>query len=167
MRRGFVSLCALLAVLAGCATGVAFEPMTQARLEGFVRDAASASQGEGGVVEFQVEGVHLACVSDPSNDRMRIVSPIARIDDLEPEHFANAMVANFHSALDARYAISGDILYSAFIHPLSSLHDDELASALRQVVGLVQTFGTTYSSGELVFRGGSGGAEEAPAPESY
>ncbi len=31
------------------------------------------------------------------------------------------MIANFHTALDARYAISDGVIYAAFIHPLSSL----------------------------------------------
>ena len=61
------------------------------------------------------------------------------------------LIANYHSSLDARYAVSQGIVYSAFLHPLSTLADDQLASALRQVAALATTFGSTYSSGELMF----------------
>ncbi|MBW2687239.1 MAG: hypothetical protein JRE19_15185 [Deltaproteobacteria bacterium] len=63
--------------------------------------------------------------------------------------------ANFHSALDARYAISGEWLYSIYLHPLESLSDGELRSAVSQVVMLVKTYGTTYSSAGIVFGGGA------------
>ena len=61
------------------------------------------------------------------------------------------MEANFHSALDARYAISDGILWAAFIHPLQELTKDQVISAISQVYSTVQTFGTYYSSGELSF----------------
>jgi len=61
------------------------------------------------------------------------------------------MNSNFHLALDARYAVSDDVLYAAFIHPLSSLCKEDFESALKQVYNLVATFGKTYSSGQLEF----------------
>jgi hypothetical protein len=61
------------------------------------------------------------------------------------------MESNFHKALDARYAESNDILYSAFIHPLSALSETELIKALDQVATLALTFGTSYTSGELTY----------------
>ena len=63
------------------------------------------------------------------------------------------MAANFHTALDGRYATSEGVLYAAFIHPLSPLTEEELASALRQVAALARNFGTTYSSDALLYGG--------------
>ena len=103
------------------------------------------------VWEFLYHSVPLAIVTDERADRMRIVSPVARIVDLTPAHLDAILHANFHSALDARYAASGDVLYSVFIHPLSTLHPDDLESAIRQTATLVRTFGSSYSSGDLVF----------------
>ena len=68
--------------------------------------------------------------------------------------------ANFHSALDGRYAISNGMVYAAYIHPLSPLRPEEVRSALRQVAELGKTFGTTYSSGELLF-----GVSSQPGPQ--
>ncbi len=64
------------------------------------------------------------------------------------------MQANFDSALDARYAIAKQTLWSVYLHPLSSLRDDEFLTGLGETVNLVSTFGTTYSSGLLNFGGG-------------
>ena len=46
------------------------------------------------------------------------------------------------------------MLYAAFIHPLGPLTEAELVSAVRQVSSLASSFGTGYTSGELVFGGG-------------
>lgn len=61
------------------------------------------------------------------------------------------MEANFHSALDARYAVSDGVLYSAFIHPLASLTERDLISGIGQTRQLALTFGRKYSSGALHF----------------
>lgn len=61
------------------------------------------------------------------------------------------MEANFHTALDVKYAISDDILWSVFIHPLKELNKDEVLSAINQVYEASVTYGTTYSSTGLTF----------------
>ena len=64
------------------------------------------------------------------------------------------MQANFDSALDARYAVAKGVLWSAYLHPLSTLKADDFVSGLAQVVNLAATYGSTYSSGALTFGGG-------------
>jgi hypothetical protein len=64
-------------------------------------------------------------------------------------------VANFHSALDVRYALSDEIIWSVYTHPLESLSPDQLKDAISQVYMAAVTFGTTYSSSDLVFPGNS------------
>ncbi len=54
---------------------------------------------------------------------------------------------------------------AAYIHPLSPLRPEEVYSALRQVAELVKTFGTTYSSGELVFRAPSQPGHQPPSKD--
>ena len=96
-------------------------------------------------------GVDMVCVIDTNFDRMRIIAPITPSAGLDPTVLDALLEANFHSALDARYATSNGYVYSAFIHPLSPLTEKELISALRQVATLALTFGTEYTSGELSF----------------
>lgn len=129
--------------------------MTQDRLQGLITEISNDAEVAGPVVQFTFNGVPIICISDTNADRMRLISPIANLDQLEDEHVYSAMAANFHTALDARYAISDGMMFSLFIHPMSPLSDDELRSAISQVAETHMTFGTSYSSGELVFPGGS------------
>ena len=127
--------------------------MTQDRLHQIISTNAENVKIEGNVVEFYYDNVDLYCISDTAADRMRIISPIADVSELESEEIVIALAANFHSVLDPRYAIGDQVLYAAFVHPLSPLTEKQLISAIRQVATANRTFGTTYTSGELVFPG--------------
>lgn len=125
--------------------------MTQAALEQLVREIAADATGDPGVLRFTIDGISMICLSDPRHDRMRIVAAVLDEAQLTEAQRRRVLEANFHSALDARYATSGGVLYAAYIHPLSSLTDDEVRAAVQQVGSLVRTFGNTYSSGHLHF----------------
>lgn len=140
-----------------------FSPMNQQKMESIIRAASEKFAGGGSMMEFQFNGVTMACISDTRHDRMRIISPVANEKDLHEKQYKILMESNFHLALDSRYALSNGVLYAAFIHPLSSLHPAELESALRQVSQLVKTFGTSYSSGELSFGGNRQQRKSRPA----
>ena len=120
-------------------------------LEEVLRDAAEQIEGEDGAWELVIDGVRMACLTDLDFDRMRVIAPIVEDDEITDAQRREMLEANFHTALDARYATSEGVLYAAFIHPLSPLTEDELRSALEQIVNLVDSFGTTYSGGTLVF----------------
>jgi len=92
-------------------------------------------------------------VYDENANRMRIISPIVETKDLEEEQLLNALVANFHSALDVKYALSDEIMWSVFIHPLRELSTNQVLDAIDQVHAASATFGNTYSSTGLVFPG--------------
>jgi hypothetical protein len=134
--------------------------MDQDRLERIFADQVDAIAGPSGALQTKVDGIPVYCISDPVHDRMRIVAPIARVTGLDPRLHEVLLRANFHSALDARYAISEDVVFAAFLHPISSLSPELLVSALEQVVTLVKNFGTTYSSSELVFPRPDSGASD-------
>lgn len=125
--------------------------MTLTQLETILN--AEGANVQGGDAQWQVTVADrtLLVVADVSSDRMRIFTPVIPAADLSPAQIQSILLANFHTALDARYALSEDALVAAFIHPLSSLADDDLRSALSQVATLANNFGTTYSSGALDF----------------
>ncbi len=102
---------------------------------------------EGNVVEFSWQEMDLILVYDTHDDRMRIMTPIAALEDLEAGQMDMAMDANFHDLYDARYAVSDDIVWSLFVHPLSSLTDELLLSAIKQVAMAKLSFGSDYQSG--------------------
>ena len=103
---------------------------------------------------FKVEELPVIIVTDEKNNRMRILVGIRSAKDMTSEEIMRVMQANFDSALDARYAIAKDILWSAFIHPLRTLHTRQFIAAIGQTVNLALTYGTTYTSGLLTYGGG-------------
>mgnify|MGYP000598337448 CR=1 FL=1 len=125
--------------------------MTQEKMEVFVMQHAQIINEEIGYLLFRFQGVKMALISDEEHNRMRIIAPITQYSNLAPKIKDSLMQSNFHLALDARYAVSEDTLYAAFIHPLSTLAQEDLESALNQVYNLTSSFGKTYSSGQLDF----------------
>ena len=108
---------------------------------------------------FTIDHTVVTLVFDINADRMRLFSQIAPSDGLSGPQLRRLMQANFDTALDARYAVAQGQLWSTFIHPLTSLTQDDFVSALAQTVTLVKTYGTTYSSGAMSFGGGDSNAE--------
>ena len=93
-------------------------------------------------------------ITDEKSDRMRIIVPIDKTANMTPEMLQRLLQANFDSALDSRYAIAQGVVWGTFIHPLSALTDRQFISGVGQTVNLSRSFGTTFSSGALVFGGG-------------
>lgn len=125
--------------------------MTQQRLHQLLGEQVKNVEVNGNRVSFDYNQSEMLCISDENANRMRIISPIALVSDVPVDALLIAMAANFHSALDARYAIGDGTVYAAYIHPLSSLTEEQLISAIQQVANAKANFGTSYSSGELVF----------------
>jgi glycerol-3-phosphate O-acyltransferase len=127
--------------------------MNQETLEKIIKSMALSSIGENGVVEFSYSNVKMYLISDVKHDRMRIISPVAEYKKLTRQHLDAVLESNFHKSLDARYAVSDGVLYSAFIHPLSELSENQIKSAVQQVANLASTFGKEYASGFLTYGG--------------
>lgn len=127
--------------------------MNQIQLETFVKDMADSAEGEQGFVEFKYQSLSLYLISDTVHDRMRIISPVTTYDALSQEQLHTLLESNYHRSLDARYAVSDGILYSAYIHPLSILTEEQVESAVIQVTNLAASFGTEYASGVLTYGG--------------
>jgi hypothetical protein len=138
--------------------------MNPEKLHSIISDYSSNVTINNNVISFDYEEVTIYCIWDANADRMRMISPIAKTADLSSELLELALKANYHTVLDARYAIGDDVLYSAFIHPLSPITKNEIESAIRQVSTSALTFGTSFTSGELVFPGNK--AEQAKKGKS-
>ena len=129
------------------------QDMTPERMGSIIFEVGSDVEVGPNFWQFQVEGIFLMCIYDTTFDRMRIISPIIETDKMTIAQQYSMLQANFHSALDARYAISEGVVYSAYVHPFSSLRDTDFESAIMQVAILGATFGTDYTSGALSFGG--------------
>ncbi len=105
----------------------------------------------GSTIAFTYDNAQLIAVVSETANRMRLISPVMSASDMTESQMAASLVSNYHLALDARYAVGDGILYTVYIHPLKELTAEQLRSAIRQVATLRNTFGTSYSSGEMTF----------------
>lgn len=127
------------------------QQMDNSQLGDIFYQMSDTISGQDGVWEMSINNVPMICITDESHNRMRIISPIKEINEVTPQELKDCMEANFHSALDVKYAISNDIMWVAFIHPLAELTKDQVQSAVSQVYFANVTYGTSYTSTELVF----------------
>ncbi len=134
--------------------GAPVEPgMDLSRLGRILKRAAPDVKGQEGSWELVMEGTKVMVMANQGHNRMRVIAPAADAGQVTPEVLRRMMEANFTSALDVRYAMFQGVVWAAFLHPLDSLTEREFRSALNQVVTLVKTTGTTYSSAGLKFGG--------------
>ncbi len=129
-------------------------PMNNDRLGVLILRVDENAEGGSGFWRATVGGRAVTVITDENADRMRIISPVARADDLDPGTMFRMLQANFDTALDARYSVAKGVLWSLYLHPLGSLSDEQFLASLGQVVNLAASFGTSYASGGLSFGGG-------------
>ncbi len=138
------------------------QDMNNASLNEIITAVSDSIQGNNGRWQFSIKNTPFICITDPANNRMRIISPIVESNKLDDELKTNALAANFHTALDVKYAISEGILWSVFIHPLKELTKLQVEDAISQVFFANRTFGTIYTSTNLTFGGNNGENSNAP-----
>jgi hypothetical protein len=134
--------------------------MNNQRLEQLIKRIDAKATGSAGNWTLKYEGYEARILTDEKADRMRIIVAVERADKLDKTQLYRLMQANFDTALDTRYSIAKGIIWSAFIHPLSSLTDNEFLSGMAQVINLTSSYGSSYSSGALRFSGGDSETRE-------
>lgn len=121
--------------------------MDLARVGRILKRAAPDVKWQEGTWELVMEGTKVIVIADQAHNRLWVTAPVADAGQVTPEVLRRMMEANFTTTMDVRYAIFQGMVWAAFLHPLDSLIEQELRSALNQVATLVKTTGTTYSSG--------------------
>lgn len=146
---------ALCLMLASPLAAQETEPaMTPDRLLQIVLAIDPDARPAGSGVEFTIDDIPVLVIMDAGANRMRAMVPIRSAEGMTNEELSRLMQANFDAALDARYAIAQGRLWGVFIHPLRELEREQLISGLAQTITVAKTYGTTYSSGAMVFGGG-------------
>lgn len=136
--------------------------MTNEKLQEIYTSVSDSINGGLGGWQFYMEKVPLMCITDTNHNRMRIISPITDANNLTDELIKAALVANFHTALDVKYAVSEGVLWSVFIHPLKELSEHQVKDAVSQVFYANRNFGSTFASTSLTFPGSLNTVDEAP-----
>ncbi len=117
-------------------------------LESYLQDL----EGQPGFWQGTRHEVPVFVFSDDEHDRMRLMSPIGLVEELDADLLHVLLQANYDRALDARYAMRGKELWSVVVHPLATLATDDLPSLFDQVVTLAKNTGSSFASTELVFQ---------------
>ena len=125
--------------------------MTNKELDIIFKNLSKVNRGFPGNWEFEIDTTRFICLTDEHHNRMRIISPITEVVNIDSDQIVKCMEANFHTALDTKYAISNGVVWSVFIHPLKELSQKQVIDAISQVYSSVKTFGTSYSSSNLIF----------------
>ncbi|MEO9511787.1 MAG: hypothetical protein ABJN84_01230 [Flavobacteriaceae bacterium] len=144
--------------------GIYSQKMSPSQLQQIITKEADTVSIKGNSIQFLFNESMLICVFDENANRMRIITPIVEREKIGEEELLNAMVANFHSALDVKYALSDEILWSVYTHPLKELSEAQVIDAIQQVYAAAITFGSSYSSTNMVFPGNTKKLEK-PKPK--
>lgn len=136
-----------------CFGQMAAQEMTPEKLVALIEEVSDTTFVRQNSIQFKIKDGLLICIYDENANRMRIISPIAELKDVEEGDILNAMVANFHTALDVKYALSDEVVWSVFTHPLKELNEKQVLDAIQQVYAASVTFGSTFSSTDLIFPG--------------
>ncbi len=129
-------------------------PMTPDQLQAIARAIDPEATVFPSGVEMTILERPVSIIYDDRADRMRILTPVMPAENLPPALMKRMLQANFDAVLDARYAVAQGLVWSLFLHPLSPLDADQLISAIAQTVTAAETFGTSFTSGAMVFGGG-------------
>ncbi|UOY05697.1 hypothetical protein L0P88_17310 [Muricauda sp. SCSIO 64092] len=144
---------------------VSAQGMTSEKLLHIIQAEADTVSVQGNSIRFLFNDAMLVCIYDEGANRMRIISPIVEREKLGEEELLNALVANFHSVLDVKYALSDEVIWSVYAHPLKELNEAQVIDAIQQVYAAAITFGKSYSSTNLVFPGNTEKKEKPKAPK--
>ena len=138
--------------------------MDNQQMDKIIRSEATEVEGENGGWQMLYGDRPLLIITDETSNRMRIFTPVIEEKDLEAGQLNKMLEANFHSALDAKYSIYEGLVMSVYTHPLKELTETQLIDAMRQVVVLANTFGTTYNSTDMIFNPGGDSQKEKEKP---
>ncbi|NQY67280.1 MAG: hypothetical protein HRT72_06105 [Flavobacteriales bacterium] len=94
----------------------------------------------------------LMIISDETHNRMRILTTVISKKDIKRADYAKMIEAQFDRALDIKYALFHETLWSVYIHPLKELTHDQFLEALKQVYLGAANYGGSYMSTDVFYK---------------
>jgi len=117
------------------------ECMTMQRVVEILQGKNAKLQGEDGHWQFVHDGMQIFLLVDADRNRIRLVTPLARLDALrqapgfvEVDLLRKLLKANYLPTGDVRLCLNREIVWAAFLHSLDTLDERDLLSALEQLV---------------------------------
>jgi len=148
----YMSICILMGFLFLSSTVQAQSPeMSNKKIEKILKKESNDISGESGSWQVVYGDFLLFILTDEDNNRIRVFTPVIEEKDMQRNDMHHMLQANFHSALDAKYCTFEGFVISVYNHPLKELSEIQLLDAMKQVVMLADTYGTTFTSTNLTF----------------
>ena len=128
-----IKLLVIFPLLISLGFTVQAQKMNNQSLDKIIHSVADKGKIEGqlGAWQFEFNERLLICLTDETHNRMRIISPIIEEKELTETQMKHSLIANFHTALDIKYAISDGVLWSCYIHPLKELSTGQVKDAIK------------------------------------
>lgn len=148
VKRVILFFCCLLSFSLSSTTvfGQEKTPMTESQVQIIVGNLSEESEHEPGMSTVYFGDRWILVLTDEALNRLRVMTPIKERKNIGAAEMEKMLLANFSTALDAKYSFYDQYVVSSYSHPLDILKEEQLIDALEQVVMLARTFGTTYSS---------------------
>ena len=86
------------------------QKMNNNKLEKIITTLSDSIEGQTGYWQFKYQKRYFLLITDEKNNRMRIVSPIVEEKELREEYYKKCLEANYHTALDVKYALSDGVM---------------------------------------------------------
>ena len=137
------------------------ESMDNAKIQELLENTFDKVEGVSGNWQVICEQRVLFILTNEPHNRMRIFTPVINQKELKKGEMESMLNANFHAALDAKYALYGEFVVSLFTHPLREIQIHQFLDALKQVATAANNFGTTFSSTDIIFGGNSEKANDS------
>jgi hypothetical protein len=150
MLKNFAFMVCAMTMLA---PSIMSQEMNQSKLKLILAKKAVVVEESQNSVQYKLEGILIYLVTDENANRMRLMALVIEQSKLKDKDMVTLMAANFDKALDAKYALYNNFLWSVFTHPLKELEPKQIVDAFYQVKTLVENYGTSYTSSNLVFSG--------------
>ena len=151
--KHIVTVILVVAVIGPSLAQLKQQRMDNTQMGEILNDICREVKGESGYWEVDYMGRQLMVITDQKNNRMRVITPIIELKKTKKKFLQDAMEANFHKALDVKYATYKNVVWSIFVHPLGELSEDQFQDAIKQVYTAAYTYGNSYQSTNLVFGG--------------
>lgn len=129
-------------------------PMSNQKIDAILHAEAAMVEGKDGSWRALFGERILMVITDEANNRMRIIAPIAKEKEVKKSQYEEILRAQFHKALDIKYALFDGVIWSMFAHPLKELTEEQFKDALNQVYWGAENFGGSYKSTGLQFGAG-------------
>ena len=95
--------------------------MNNKKMDAIFKAVSTEMEGALGNWQMIYRGGILLVLTDETNNRMRIFSPVIEEKKLKEEQMKEMLEANFHSALDSKYSLYEGFVVSVFTHPLKAV----------------------------------------------